>query len=89
MTDKEPDCSFVLNPGQKKRCNAGFYDRENCKPHYELFVEVPEHVRHQVETKQFLIKTGDGHLWIWDLNNESTWPAIITITSDGKLIRDC
>jgi hypothetical protein len=89
MDDQRMDCSFVLNPGQKKRCNAGSYDRETGKPHYELRIEVPQHVRHQIKTKEGLIKTGDGYLRIWDIDNGSSWPAIITITADGQILRDC
>lgn len=84
-----PDYSFVLYPRTKKRCNAGTFDREKRQPSYELDVHVPKHVQHEVETKQFLIKTGDGYLWIWDIENNSSWPAFITVFADGKIVKNC
>lgn len=78
--------SYLLEPGRSHRCNAGSYDIRTGKPAYRIHVSVPSHVRHQVKQEQFLIRTGDGHLWIWDVKNESSWPAVITVTRDGEKI---
>lgn len=84
----EPDHTFILEPGQNKRVNAGPYDREQRRPQYEIEVVVPSHVRNQIEMNQFLIQTGEGYLWCWDVKNKSSWIAFFKVTADGQLIRE-
>lgn len=79
-----PDFTFVLKAKQKFRYNAGSYDRERHTPVYTLEVGSP--FQHLIEIKQSLIKTADGHLWIWDIENrsDSLLPAFFTVKKDGQ-----
>jgi|WetSurMetagenome_2_1015567.scaffolds.fasta_scaffold106301_3 hypothetical protein len=83
MSD-DKDYSFCLSPGIKTRHIAGPFDVKTRKPHYEIIVSVPTHVRNQVEIKQFLLGTPDNCQWGWDIKNGSTWPAFVTIKKDRE-----
>jgi hypothetical protein len=83
MSD-EKDYSFCLGPGIKTRYIAGPFDVKTHKPHYELIVSIPTHVRNQVEIKQFLLGTPDNCQWGWDIKNNSTWPASVIAKKDGE-----
>lgn len=78
--------TFQLPPGGKTRWNAGAYDPESRTPRYTIEVLVPEHVRYQIETKQFLMGTPGNYLWVWDIQNKSTWPAFVSVLRDGVLV---
>ena len=81
----ENQCTFVLDPGKKKRLFAGTYDVKSRKPQYEIDINVPKHVRNQIEVNQKLIGNEDYCQWAWDIKNNSTWPAFITIKKDGVI----
>jgi hypothetical protein len=83
---KEKDYSFCLMPGIKTRHAAGPFDVKTRKPKYEIEINVPSHVRDQVEIKQFLLGTPEKCQWAWDIENKSTWPAFVTIRKDGEKI---
>ncbi len=83
---KAPDYTFELSPRSKTRYNAGPYDPQIHTPRYTIEVLLPEHVKHQLEMKQFLMGKEGSHLWVWDLENKSTWPAFISIKKDGVLV---
>ena len=81
--------TFVLSPGQKKcRYNAGFYDPVSSMPKHEISVlnAMPE-LEAQVEINQFLMGNEGDRFWVWELTNNSTWPAFITIKKDGELVK--
>ncbi|MCX5888200.1 MAG: hypothetical protein NTY36_01950 [Deltaproteobacteria bacterium] len=85
MSD-EKDYTFSLSPGNKTRYMAGPFDAETRKPHYEIFVSIPAHVRNQVEIEQVFMGTPENRLWVWDIRNKSSWPAFITIKKDGEKV---
>lgn len=80
------DFTFLLKPKHKFRYNAGAYDRERHKPVYTIEVSAPPHVRHRIVIEQSIIKTGDGYLWVWDIENgsDSLFPAFFTVQKDGQ-----
>lgn len=82
MTE-EKDYSFLLYPGNKTRHIAGPFDVKNRTPHYGIEIDVPSHVRNQVEVTQFLLGTPENCQWAWDIENKTTWPAFVTIKKDG------
>ncbi len=84
----ERDYTFQLSPGTKTRYNAGPYDQETCSPRYSLELSVPEHARRQVDVQQYLMGNEGSRIWVWDINNKSTWPVFIIIKKDGVLVRD-
>jgi hypothetical protein len=88
MTPKisESDYTFQLPPRGKTRYNAGPYDQTTQSPRYALDVSVPEHVRHEVDVKQFLMGSEGNRLWVWDIENKSTWPAFIIVKKDDILV---
>ena len=79
-------CTFKLGPKRYYRFNAGDYDREKSTPKFCFEISAPAHVKPLVEVKQFLIKTGDGHLWCWDFDNSSDWPILITVKKNGEIV---
>jgi hypothetical protein len=83
----EKDYRFCLIPGSKTRHVAGPPCVKNRIPHYEIEIDVPSHVRDKVEVKQFLLGTPKNCQWAWDLKNNSTWPAFVTIKKDGQRIK--
>lgn len=83
----EHEYTFLLPPGGKSRYNAGPYDQEMRSPRYEIEVLIPNDMRYQVEIKQFLMGTVGNHIWVWDLRNEATLPAFITIKNDGVIVK--
>ena len=85
MSD-EKDYSFCVLPGNKTRHIAGPFDRKDRTPHYEIEIDVPEHVRSQVEVKQFVVGTSENCEWAWDIRNNSTYPVFVTIKKDGEKI---
>ena len=78
--------SFVLYPGKATRRIAGPYDLKTCKPHYEINVEIIEHLRSHIEVTQVLVGNEDNCQWAWKLKNNSVHPAFITITKDGVMM---
>lgn len=83
----ETDYTFELPPGGKTRYNAGSYDPKTQTPRYAFAVSLPSHVMHQFEFEQFLMGREDARLWVWDFRNKSTWPAFVSITKDGVLVK--
>lgn len=83
----EKDYTFQLNQKSKFRYNAGPYDLKTRTPWYEIEVSIPQHVKHQIEIKQFLMGDEESCIWVWDIVNNSTWPAFISIKKDGILIK--
>jgi hypothetical protein len=84
----ENQYSFVLDPGKKRRRIAGTYDVKSQRPHYEIDINVPEHVRNQIEVNQILIGNEEYCQWAWDIKNNSSWPAFVTIKKDGVTVVD-
>ena len=84
----DTDYTFQLSPKGKTRYNAGPYDPETQLPRYQLEVSAPQHVKHQVELKQFLMGSEGNRIWVWDVENKSTWPVFVTITKDGVLVQN-
>ena len=85
MTE-EKDYTFCLSPGNKTRYAAGPFDINTRKPRYEIEINIPSHVRNQVEVKQFLMGSENNYQWVWNIENKSTWPAFIIIKKDGQMI---
>jgi hypothetical protein len=83
----DKDYSFILSPGGKTRYIAGPFDAKTHKPHYEIDVSVPTHVRNRVEIQQFFVGPPENYQWGWDIKNRSTWPAFVTIKKDGETIK--
>jgi len=81
----ERDYSLMLAAGRETTINAGEYDRKRQRPAYSLTISSP--FRHEIQEEQFLVPTADGHLWTWRVKNNSSWPAFIIVTIDGKLLR--
>lgn len=84
---EEKNYSFLLSPGNKTRYIAGSFDVKTRKPCYEIEVNVPTHVRNRVEIQQYLVGSPENCQWGWEINNKSSWPAIVTIKKDGELIK--
>lgn len=85
MSDKR-DYTFCLMPGEKTRWIAGPFDAETRKPHYEIDISIPPHVREQVEVNQFLSGTPENCQWAWEFKNNSAWPAFVIIKKDGEIV---
>lgn len=83
----EIEYSFLLGPGKRIRKIAGQYDVKLHKPHYEIEINVLEHVRNQIEINQVLVGDEEYCQWAWDIKNNSTWPAFITIKKDGIILK--
>ena len=83
----ENDYTFMLSAGAKFRYNAGAYDRTMNTPHFEMEVSVPSHARNQIQTKQFLMGTEGNYIWVWDVENNSTWPAFLIVRKNGVLVK--
>ena len=86
MTDQK-DYSFSLAPGGKTRYIAGAIDYEKRTPHYDIDISVPQHVRDQVEVKQFLLGSPQNCQLGWDIHNKSSWPALVVVRKDGVLLK--
>jgi hypothetical protein len=80
------DYTFRLDPGDKTRYVAGPYDPKTRSPHYTIEIDVPKHIRGQVEYKQFLVGTEGKREWGWDIKNNSSWLAFIIIRKDGEVM---
>lgn len=80
------DYTFQLNQNSKFRYNAGSYDQESQTPKYKIDVSIPEHVKNQIKIKQFLMGEKGDNLWVWDIENNSTYPAFISIKKDDRLV---
>ncbi len=83
----EQNYTFQLAPGKSTRHPAGPYDQETHSPRYEIEISVPSYVRHQIEVKQFLMGKEGSRIWVWDIKNNSTYPAFVIIKKDGALLR--
>ncbi len=83
----EKDYTFQLGKKPKSRYNAGSYDQKSHTPKYEINVSIPEHVKNQIDIKQFLMGEEGSRIWVWDIENNSTWPAFISIIKDGLLVK--
>ena len=82
------DYTFQLSPGGKARHNAGSYSQETCLPKYELEISIPEHAKNQVDIQQFLMGNEGSRTWVWEITNNSTWPAFCSVTKDGELVKN-
>lgn len=80
------DVTFLLKAKQAYRHNAGEFDIISRTPVYTMEISAPSYVRERVIVKQSLIPTGDGHLWIWDIenNSDSLYPALFIIKKNGN-----
>ena len=83
---EQKDYTLCLMPGTKTRYAAGPFDVKTRAPHYEIEINVPSHVRNQVEVNQFLLGTPENCQWAWDIKNDSSYPAFIYIKKDGQMI---
>ncbi len=81
--ENEKDCSLCLMPGKKIRQIAGPFDIQTHKPIYDIEVNVPSHVRQQIEISQILYGKPGNCQWAWDIKNNSTCPAFVIIKKDG------
>ena len=78
--------TFQLDPGGKTRYNAGTYDQDAHTPRFRYEVLLPEHEKHRLDAKQFLMGPEGGRIWVWEFENRSTYPAFISIFKDGILV---
>ncbi|MBU4317121.1 MAG: hypothetical protein KKF30_07585 [Proteobacteria bacterium] len=83
MTEK--DYTFLLSHNSKTRHIAGKFDIKTRKPRYEIEVNVPSHVKNQVEVNQIMLGTPEDCRYAWDINNKSNYPVFITIKEDGVI----
>jgi hypothetical protein len=81
------DYTIVLPPNANTLFNAGKYNPSSDHPKYTINVKVPTHVENQIDLEQYLTGTGGNYRWIWCIKNRSIWPAFITVTADGILVR--
>lgn len=84
----ENDYTFVLMPGAKIRYNAGPYDQATHSPRYEIALSCPTHVAHQIHEEQFLMGAEGHRIWMWAMENQSTWPVFVLVKKDGMLVRE-
>mgnify|MGYP006094164141 CR=1 FL=1 len=80
--------TFQLPPRSKARHNAGGYDQDSHTPRYAYEVLLPDHVKHLLEAKQFLMGPEGRRIWVWDFENKSDWPAFISIFKNGVLVEN-
>ena len=85
MTEQK-NYTFCLMPGIKTRYAAGPFDVKTRAPQYEIEINVPPHVRNQVEVKQVILGTPENCQWAWDIKNDTSNPAFISIKKDGQMI---
>lgn len=81
--------TFCIMPGKKRRYIAGPYDVKTRLRRYHIEINVPKHVRDMVQLNQILLGTPESCQWAWDINNQSTYPALVIITEDGKVREEC
>ena len=81
------DYTFRLGPKSKTRYSAGDYNQEDCSPRYELDYSAGPDCNNLIEISQFLMGNEGSRIWVWDIENKSTWPVFIKIKKDGQLIK--
>lgn len=86
MSD-EKDYTLGLGPKSKTRHSPGPFDIETRKPHYEIEISAPKHVKHQIEVRDFLMGNPGSYQWVYEINNKSSWPAFIIIKKDGEVVK--
>ncbi len=84
--DPKRDYTFVLYKRVKYTFNAGEYDPKTQTPRYSFQMRTQAHVGHMVNVKDYRIQTAGGDLQMWEVDNQSDWPVIVTIKRDGELI---
>jgi hypothetical protein len=85
-TEKD-NFSFVVGAKTKIRYAAGPYDKVGRSPHYEISWSIWKNETDNVEAEQFLMGKEGNYTWVWDIKNNSTWPAFITVKCDGVIIQ--
>ena len=80
------DYTLQLGPKSKTRYNAGPYNQESQSPRYEIDYSAGPDSYHLIEISQFLMGKEGSRMWVWDIENKSTWPVFIMIKRDGQLI---
>jgi len=80
------DCTFCLEPGQKRRYIAGEYSPKEMTPKYEIEVNAVHHVKPQVICEQVLVGNPEKCSWAYDLENKSTWPVFVIVKKDGEML---
>lgn len=84
----EKDYTFILSEKSKIRYNAGSYNDKTKTPEYKIDVLTIKDLKNQIVISQFLMGKEDSYIWVWDLENKSTWPAFVSIMRDGILVKD-
>jgi hypothetical protein len=70
----------------KIRHPAGLYDEKTRTPSYSLEVSTWKDLRDRVKVVDFLMGTENKRIWVYEITNESEWPAFISIKRDGQLL---
>ena len=83
----ECDYTFELFPGIKTRHVAGSYDQKKGTPRYTIDAMVPSDAISLISISQFLMGKDGNRIWVWDIKNNSTWPAFIVVKKDGLLMK--
>ncbi|PAA13594.1 hypothetical protein [Pseudomonas fragi] len=75
---------IIIEPGCKYRREAGPYDPKTHLPRYgfEVVTADADAKRRVVDESQVMGHSG-SHFWVWDIRNNSTQLAFITLTKDG------
>jgi hypothetical protein len=82
-----PNHTFELGPHSKTRYSAGPYDPTSHSPRYTIEMSTPDdHVQRQVDVEQVLMGTEGNYIWVWVMNNKSTWPVFVSVMKDGMLV---
>lgn len=87
MSSDKNEQEIILAPGSRFRKQAGPYDLDTARPHYDVQINArDEQARRQVEDNSQIMGAPGRHFYVWDIKNGSTWPVFLTLTVDGVTV---